>query len=144
MVPEEAAAPAPLEPDALEETASVIVDVQVLNVDLTDVEPLAENVYQDKLVSQDSVPEPVPHNVQETMEPSELVDGIDAEAAVVDAQKVSDAVTEPVNVIPTVRTNTVDLMAVEENVELVKERVLSAKVQLMPSLNNVILTATSK
>jgi hypothetical protein len=94
-------------------------------------------------VFQDSVPEPVLHNVPDLTEPSELVDGIDAEAAVVVALKASDAVTEPVNVIPTVRTSTVDLMDVEDNVESVR-KMPSVKDLPIFSHNNATSTAISK
>jgi hypothetical protein len=41
--------------DALEEDVSVIEVAQDLSVDLTDAEPLVENVYQPSLVSMESV-----------------------------------------------------------------------------------------
>jgi hypothetical protein len=68
--------------------------------------------------------------------------GIDAEAVVVTVLKDSDAVTELANVTPTVRTNIVDLMVVEENVVFVREREPSAKEVLILTHNNVPLTAT--
>jgi hypothetical protein len=94
-------------------------------------------------VCQASALEPVLPNVPDPTEPSELVVGIDAEAAAVDAQKGSDAVTEPVNVIQTVRTNTVDLMAVEVNVASVR-KMPSVKDLLIFSHNNATSTAISK
>ena len=82
-------------------------------------------------------------NVLELMERSELVDLTDAEAAVVDAQKDSDAETESVNATPTVRTDTVDLMAVVVNVVLVLELEPFAKIQHIPTHNNVLLNVPS-
>lgn len=54
---------APPAKDVPEELASAIVDALDSNVDLTDVELLAESAYLDKLVYLDSVLELVPHNV---------------------------------------------------------------------------------
>ena len=69
--------------------------------------------------------------------------GIDVEVAVVVAQKASDVVTELANATPTVRTSTVDLMVVVENVEPVLESEPSAKEQVILSHNNVADFVTS-
>jgi len=128
-----------LDNGVLVEDVSVIVGAQASNVDLTDVEPLVENVWLDKVVSMACVQELAHLNVSEVMEPFELVVGTDVEVVVVVAQQASDVETEFVNAIPTVRTNTVAQTVVVELVELVLETMLFAKTAVTPSLNNVEL-----
>lgn len=71
------------------------------------------------------------------------MDGTDAGDAVEDALLDSDVVTEPVNAIPTVRTDTVDLMDAEDNAEPVKETTLSASPKQIHSHSNVPSNARS-
>jgi hypothetical protein len=143
MVLVEPAVPAPVVKDATEVNASVIVDAQALNADLTDVEPPVEIVLLDKLVSLENVLELVHLNASDLMEPSELVVGTDVEVAVDLAPLVTDAETELANATPTVTTSIVEMMVVEEAVVLAKEE-LSAKEQLILILNNATSTVTLK
>jgi len=140
---EEAVVLAPLDKNAIVENASVIVDAQDTNADLIDVEPLVVTVLQDKLVYQENVPELVLLNASDLMEPKEHADGIDAEDAVEVVQLDTDAEMELASAIPTVKTNIVVMMGVEEAVELaIKEP--SAKEPLILILNNATSTAILK
>jgi hypothetical protein len=136
---EEAVVPAPLVKDATEVLASAIVAAPVLNVDLTDVEPLVVTALLDKPVSMESVQELVHLNVFVQMVHKEVVVGIDVVAAVETAQLVTDAEMELVNATPAVKTNTVVMMVVEELVEPAKVE-LSAKEPMILIQDNVTLT----
>jgi hypothetical protein len=86
-------------------------------------------------VCQENVLEPVLLNVFELMEPCELVDGTDVEVVVEVAQQGSDAEMEPVNATPTVKTNIVVMMVVEELVVLALMELFAKEPQTI-SLNN--------
>lgn len=76
-------------------------------------------------------------NVFDQTEPLELVDGTDVEAVVEVAQLGSDAEMELANATPTVKTNIVEVMVVEEVVEVVLMELFAKEPQTL-SLNNVI------
>ena len=82
------------------------------------VEPIVVNVFQDKLVSTESVLEPVLLNAPEpSMVNPRLVDGIDAVGTVEVAQPTSDAKTEFVCATLNAKARTVVPMVVVELVE---------------------------
>lgn len=112
----------------------VFVSVTVLpdNADLMHVELTAVNAFQVKLVTMESVPEPVPHNVPEvsTVPPRPVV-GTDVEETVDLAHLDSVARTESVCAILNVPTETVDPMVAVDHAELA-HLLLSVTATLLP------------
>lgn len=132
------------------EFASVTEDVTERNADLTIAEPSVERVSLDKPVHQLEFAKELVHlNVLDLMEPLRPVVGIDVVALVVAEHvlrarpAITDAVTEHVNVFPTVTISTVVMTAAEEPVEPVLMG-LSVKEQLIHIPDNATSTVTSK